>query len=120
MSRVSPTWSPWPWVSTMWETPFIAAALSEMNAGFPVKNGSIRTAWPEKSRRNAEWPYQVICMELVRCCVGGSGRIDLEPGRSTASFVAVLGAYASSSFLKFESYSSCVVDLIGPRVNDGV
>src|SRR4051812_25848550 len=25
-----------------------------------------------------------------------------------------------SSFLKFESYSSCVVDLIGPRVNDGV
>ena len=25
-----------------------------------------------------------------------------------------------SSFLKFESYSSCVVDLVGPRVNDGI
>src|SRR3954470_12673027 len=25
-----------------------------------------------------------------------------------------------SSFLRIESYSSCVVDLIGPRVNDGV
>src|SRR5436190_24107084 len=46
----------------MWETPLIAAALSETKAGLPVKNGSISTAWPPKSSRKAEWPNQVICM----------------------------------------------------------
>ena len=29
MSSVSPTWSPWPCVSTIWVTPLIAAALSD-------------------------------------------------------------------------------------------
>src|SRR5580704_3836288 len=62
ISRVSPTWSEWPCVSTMWVTPRAAAALSEINAGLPVMNGSINTALPSKSSRKAEWPYQVICM----------------------------------------------------------
>src|SRR6476660_4529701 len=72
MSTVSPTWSLWPWVSRIWFTPFIAAALSEENEGLPVKKGSISAAWPLKSRRKAECPYQVICM-AVSC--------ELEGGR---------------------------------------
>jgi hypothetical protein len=39
----------------MWVTPLIAACLSETKAGLPVKNGSISTALPAKSSRNAEW-----------------------------------------------------------------
>ena len=31
-------------------------------AGLPVKNGSISTTLPAKSRRKAEWPNQVIFM----------------------------------------------------------
>src|SRR5215831_12903485 len=65
MSSVSPTWSPWPCVSTMWVTPLMAAALSDTKAGLPVKNGSISTALPAKSSRKAEWPYQVICILVL-------------------------------------------------------
>src|SRR6516162_8761367 len=50
----------------MWVTPLVAAALSETKAGLPAKNGSMRTALPAKSRRKAEWPYQVICMSRGR------------------------------------------------------
>ena len=53
------------YVSTMWATPLIAAALSDAKAGLPVKKGSIKTAVPPKSRRKAEWPNQVICMGSV-------------------------------------------------------
>src|SRR6266851_120350 len=75
MSRASPTWSPWPWVSTIWVTPLMAVALSDTKAGLPVKNGSISTALPAKSSRKAEWPYQVICMMVVLGWeTDGSGR----------------------------------------------
>src|SRR5215469_1733722 len=76
MSRVSPTWSKWPWVSTMWVTPSIAAALSETKAGLSVKNGSISTAALPKSRRKAEWPYQVICMTLLHHAPSSSAQAD--------------------------------------------
>src|SRR4029450_11960213 len=65
MSSVSPTWSPCPCVSTICETPLLAAALSETKAGLPVKNGSISTALPAKSRRKAEVPNQVIFITRV-------------------------------------------------------
>src|SRR5215467_13699060 len=73
MSSVSPTWSPCPCVSTIWVTPLIAAALSETKAGLPVKNGSIRIACRVKSKRKAEWPYQVICMMDLQAC----GMVDV-------------------------------------------
>src|SRR6267143_2041919 len=44
----------------------MAAAWSDTKAGLPVKKGSISTACLPKSRRKAEWPYQVICMERLR------------------------------------------------------
>ena len=60
----------------------MAAALSDTKAGLPVKNGSISTALPPKSSRNAEWPYQVICMmsscalDLAPSIVAGILRIN--------------------------------------------
>src|SRR5262245_65443796 len=60
----------------MWLTSLIAAALSAVKAGLPVKNGSISTALPAKSRRNAEWPNQVICMARVPLI--GEGLVDRE------------------------------------------
>src|ERR1700741_3125862 len=87
MSSASPTWSAWPWVSTMCVTPLVATALSDTNAGLPVKNGSISTALPAKSRRKAEWQYQVICMQRIR--IGWEdrrfvGNIDAPYAGSTA------------------------------------
>src|SRR6266849_9079495 len=79
MSRASPTWSAWPWVSTMWVTPLMAAALSDTKAGLPVKNGSISTALPAKSSRKAEWPYQVICMMVILGWGGRDGRREDTP-----------------------------------------
>ena len=47
--------------------PAIAAARSLVKDGLPVKNGSIRTALPAKSRRKAEWPNARRCSELRAC-----------------------------------------------------
>src|SRR5690348_7615037 len=60
-------------------TPLVAAALSDTKAGLPVKNGSITTAALPKSRRKAEWPYQVICM-LCSCARGRCGRSEAGVG----------------------------------------
>src|SRR5258705_13576888 len=63
--RSAPRWLESTWVSMMWVTPLIAAALSDTKAGLPVKNGSISTALPAKSSRKPEWAYQGICMIAV-------------------------------------------------------
>src|SRR6185312_15726680 len=83
----------------MWVTPLMAAALSDTKAGLPVKNGSISTADLPKSRRNAEWPYQVICMEILRSRgrrwwpsispQSSSAKADDDTAASRASIVAM-------------------------------
>src|SRR5918997_870594 len=74
MSSASPTWSPWPWVITMWVAPFVAVARSPPKAGLPVKKGSISTTLSENSRRKAEWPNQVILIVALLAGVVVPGR----------------------------------------------
>src|SRR6266446_6877482 len=95
MSRASPTWSEWPWVSTMWVTPRMAAALSDTKAGLPVKNGSISTALPAKSSRKAEWPYQVICMMVILGCgqAGLARPEDTPPDVKINAAAAVIAGF---------------------------
>src|SRR5690606_5691744 len=61
IAMVSPMWSSWPWVRTMWVTPSATASTEsdEGKVGFPLRNGSIRISAPGTTTRKAEWPYQV-------------------------------------------------------------
>src|SRR5258705_13551710 len=89
--RSAPRWLESTWVSMMWVTPLIAAALSDTKAGLPVKNGSISTALPAKSSRKPEWPYQVICMIAVLGW-GGVGSVGRKIPRRVLRSTLVRGS----------------------------